>query len=373
MNASQAPRPATVADVARTAKVSKAQAARALGGYGAVSEPVRERVLRAAEGLNYRPNALARSMNTGRSQTIGVVIAEVENPFFGLAIRGASDALREHGYDVVLANTDERTDAEEDAIRVMLDKRVDGIIASPADAGVTSHLSAAVAAGCPMVFLDRHVPGLDIDSVEVDLRRLAGQATAELLELGHRGIGFISAVQAPTDVYEPGLVLQNSSVADRLGGIRDAYARAGIAPDPRWFRLNAKTAEAIRAATHELLELDDAPTAIVASDSMVGLDVLRVLRERSLRVPHDVSFLMFDDMPWSSLVDPPITVLSQPAYDMGVAAATALLERLRGSTTAPCRRVLEGEMIRRESVAPAHGAVQETAARVGAARETAAT
>ncbi|WP_309082265.1 LacI family DNA-binding transcriptional regulator [Zhihengliuella sp.] len=365
MNESPAPRPATVADVARAANVSKAQAARALGGYGAVSEPVRRRVLDAAEELNYRPNALARSMNTGRSQTIGVVIAEVENPFFGLAIRGASDVLRRHGYDVVLANTDERTDAEEDAIRVMLDKRVDGIIASPADADATAHLSAAMAAGSPMVFLDRHVPGMEVDSVEVDLRRLAGQATAELLELGHRGIGFISAVQAPSDVYEPGMTLPNSSVADRLGGILDAYARAGIEPDPRWMRLNAKAPETIRAATQALLDLDDAPTAIIASDSMVGLEVLKVLRERSLRVPEDVSFLMFDDMAWSPLVDPPITVLSQPAYDMGVAAATALLERLRGSSTPPCRRVLEGEMIRRASVAPARAAVDEAPSMVG--------
>ncbi|RZU62259.1 LacI family DNA-binding transcriptional regulator [Zhihengliuella halotolerans] len=344
-------RPATVADVARTAKVSKAQAARALGGYGAVSEPVRQKVLAAAEELNYRPNALARSMNTGRSQTIGVVIGDVENPFFGLATRGLSDTLRRRGYDVVLANTGERVDVEEDAVRVMLDKRVDGLVVSPASSAHVDHLVGALDSGRPMVFLDRSIPHLGVDSVEVDLRGLARQATAELIDAGHRRIGFLSAVDAPGG-YTPDLELTNSSVAERLAGIVEACAAAGIDVDPTWIRLNLSTPEAIHAATREITSLQNAPTALIASDSMVGLEVLTTLRADAVRVPDDVSFLMFDDMPWSSLVDPPITVISQPAYDMGVLAAETLLTRLTAPGAEPVRHTLAGRVVHRESVAP---------------------
>ncbi len=121
----------TVADVARAAKVSKAQAARALGGYGAVSEEVQERVSSAALQLGYRPNALARSMNTGRSNTIGVIVGDIENPHFGLALRGMADVARLAGYHLLLSNSDEKRQAEQDAVRVMLEKRVDGIIVAP--------------------------------------------------------------------------------------------------------------------------------------------------------------------------------------------------------------------------------------------------
>src|ERR671921_1781330 len=108
-------RDVTVADVAKAAQVSKAQAARALGNYGAVSDDVRERVLAAAEELDYRPNELARSMNTGKSKTIGVIVGDIENGYFGLAMRGVSDTAKASGFDVILVNTDEDTTAEVDA------------------------------------------------------------------------------------------------------------------------------------------------------------------------------------------------------------------------------------------------------------------
>ncbi|GAB3757310.1 LacI family DNA-binding transcriptional regulator [Zhihengliuella somnathii] len=354
MSETQARRPATVADVARAAKVSKAQAARALGGYGSVSESVRAKVLAAADQLHYRPNALARSMNTGRSQTIGVVIGDVENPFFGLATRGLSDSLRDHGYDVVLANTGERVDVEQDAVRVMLDKRVDGLVISPASSVATEHLSGFLDSGRPLVMLDRTIDTLEVDSVVVNLHGLARQATSELVSMGHRRIGFISSVAAPDTGYSPELVLTNSSVADRLAGIIDACHGAGITVDPAWIRLNAGTPHAIGQAVEDMLSGPDSPTALIASDSMVGLEILTTLRRLGRRVPQDASFLMFDDMPWSSLVSPPISVISQPAYDMGVLAAESLLERLSAQRTAPVRHVLEGRVIHRDSVsAPA--------------------
>ena len=135
--------------------MSKAQAARALGNYGAVSDDVRERVLAAAEELAYRPDELARSMNTGKSHTIGVVVGDIENPHFGLATRGITDTAKKSGFNVILINTDEDTGAEIDAVRVLLDKRVDGLIVAPASSVETQHLQRVHESGRPLVLLDR--------------------------------------------------------------------------------------------------------------------------------------------------------------------------------------------------------------------------
>lgn len=142
-------RDVTVADVAKAAQVSKAQAARALGNYGAVSDDVRERVLAAAEELAYRPNELARSMNTGKSNTIGVVVGDIENPHFGLATRGITDTAKKAGFNVILINTDEDVSAEVDAVQVLLDKRVDGLIVAPASSLKTGHLQRVQEAARP--------------------------------------------------------------------------------------------------------------------------------------------------------------------------------------------------------------------------------
>src|SRR3954447_13799090 len=133
-------RPKTVADVARAANVSKATAARVLGGYGVVSDPVRASVTAAPQALDYRPNELARSMTTGRSGIIGVVVGDIENPFFSLAVRGISDAARLAGFNVIIANSGEELDAEKSAVDLLIGKRVDGLIVTPARCDSIEHL-----------------------------------------------------------------------------------------------------------------------------------------------------------------------------------------------------------------------------------------
>ena len=350
MNSNIRPREATVTDVAKAAKVSKATAARALGDYGSVSEAVRERVLQAAAELGYHPNALARSMNTGRSNTIGVLIGDIENPYFGLATRGISDTARSHGYDVILANTGESVDAEVDAVRILMDKRVDGLIVSPASARDTKHLEAAANAGRPIVLLDRRLPGLGLDTVEVNMRELSRRATEDLLEAGHRSVGFISTLEVQAERYARGMELNMSSVADRIDGLLTAFDDAGLNFNTDWIRLNARGAEDIAFKVRQLLEMPDAPTAIVASDSVVGLSVLLAIRELGLSIPQDVSFMMFDDLPWTSLISPPVSVISQPAHDMGIHAAQTLIARLEGVPLAQREHVLQGQVVRRQSV-----------------------
>jgi LacI family transcriptional regulator len=342
-------RDTTVADVAKAAQVSKAQAARALGNYGAVSEDVRERVLAAAEELSYRPNELARSMNTGKSNTIGVVVGDIENPHFGLATRGITDTAKKSGFNVILINTDEETAAEVDAVQVLLDKRVDGLIVAPASSVETGHLQRVHDAGRPLVLLDRRAEGLAIETIAADMVGISYDSTLYLLETGHRRIAFISTLKTDAP-YGEGLQLDSSQIADRLDGMRRAYVDSGLAFAEDLVRLNAGDAESTKRITREVLLMPDPATAVVASDGLIALSVVEAIQELGLSVPTDVSFLMYDDYAWTRLTTPPLTVIAQPVYDMGVAAAEALIRQIEGRPPLTPAPEFSATLVRRGSV-----------------------
>jgi LacI family transcriptional regulator len=345
-------REATVADVAREARVSKATAARALGDYGAVSDSVRDRVQAAAEALGYRPNQLARSMNTGKSNTIGVVVGDIENPYFGLAMRGISDAAKAEGFDVILVNTSEDVGAEVDAVRVLLDKRVDGLIVAPASSTDTAHLRSVYESWRPLVLLDRRIDHLDVDVVEADMTTAAYEATRHLTSAGHRRIAFISTLDVAGREFEEGLELQVSSVADRLDGVLAAQQDAGIPDAAELVRFTPEGAPGVKRVVRELLALPNPPTALIASDSLIAMSAFGALRDLGLSVPTDVSFVMFDDFEWTTLTSPPLTVVSQPIYDMGVMAARIVIGRVQGRNLPDVQRTFPATLVVRESVAP---------------------
>lgn len=348
-------RDVTVADVAREAQVSKAQAARALGGYGAVSEEVSSRVLAAAETLGYRPNELARSMNTGKSKTIGVVVGDIENPHFGLAMRGISDAAKRAHYDVILINTGEDLQAEIDAVRVLQDKRVDGMIVAPASSSRAEHLQEVVEAGRPLVLFDRSAYGVDVDVIAADVEQAAYEAATLLIESGHQRIAYISALATGVEYGESSEV-HSSAISERISGTRRAFDEAGMPFHDSFIRLGADSPARVQAILSDLLTAGERTTAIVASDSLVALSVLETLRAMSVSIPEDLSFVMYDDFPWTRLVTPPLTVVSQPVYELGKAAATTLLHRIRG-VSPPALPVFPATLILRESV----GAARHTA------------
>ncbi len=206
------PTSVTVADVARRAGVSKATAARVLGGYGTVSDRVREAVTAAARSLDYRPNELARSMTTGRSGTIGVVVGDIENPFFSLAVRGIADVARQAGFTVILINSGEDVAAEKAAIRTLLAKRVDGLIVSPAKEGELDHLQEVARSGrrwhCSTAAA-RH-------STSIRYRRRQNAAegvTRRLLALGHRRIAYLTACDTPDHLFRTPADINTGSVS----------------------------------------------------------------------------------------------------------------------------------------------------------------
>lgn len=345
-------RSVTVADVALAANVSKATAARVLGGYGTVSGKVHEDVMAAAKALDYRPNELARSMTTGKSGIIGVVVGDIENPFFSLAVRGISDAARAAGFNVILANSSEQIEAEKAAVRLLIGKRVDGLIVTPSESRDVSHLRDIQHSGRPLALLDRALPDLDVDTVTVDDRDVAMRATRILADAGHRKIAYVTAVDAEGHEYRNLDQIYTSSVRERIEGFLTACRETGIEQPERYVKLGAMSPEETRKLATALLAGPDRPTAILASDSLIALEIFKVIRELGLRVPDDISLITFHDADWTSVTSPPITVVDQPVYALGKSVAELLIRRLKGDIRQPERIVLATSIIERGSVAP---------------------
>lgn len=347
----------TLGDVARLAGVSRATAARALGGYGRASEDARRRVLEAADRISYRPNTLARSMITGTTHTLGVVIADIDLSFFARAVRGIVDTARAAGFEVILANSDESLEKERAAVGVMLDKRVDGLIVSPAAPADSGHLADLVARGLPLVLFDRGVPGLAADAVIIDNRAAGRAATEHLLALGHRSVAILvvaesAAPAAELDGPEPGLV---GAMPSRLreSGWAAALRDVGAAVGDGLIWATDYDREAARAVTAAGLARPDRPTAVIATDETLALGALDAILASGLRMPDDLSLVTFDDAAWTNVVRPPITVVAQPVYDLGVTAASELLRRIGGDDAAPRLDVLATTFEIRGSTGPA--------------------
>jgi LacI family transcriptional regulator len=344
---------ATIHDVARAAGVSRSTASRALASYGVVSKDAAERVLAAAAALGYHANGVARSMKTGRSNTLGAVVADIENAFFARAMRGFTDMARTKGFQVILTNTDEDPALEESAVRVFQERRVDGIVVTPASLDESGHLRAAHDAGVPIVLLDRRVPGLPADVVHIDNVTAARETIGHLIVAGHRKIAMVTGMTHVEMAIEPlNAPAGVSTSRDRLEGYRQALTAAGI--EFRWdyvrtadFHLTAARQEAER-----LLRMRDRPTAVFATDSTNALGVLLALRDVGLRAPDDISVVAFDDADWADVVEPGLSVMAQPVYEMGQLAASRLVARVNGESLRPKDHVLATQWLSRDSVGP---------------------
>jgi LacI family transcriptional regulator len=340
----------TIPDVARAAGVSTATAGRALGGYGPVSDQARARVLAAAERLGYRPNSLARSMITGTTSTLGVVIGDIENPFFAGATRGIIDVARGEGFEVILANTDEDVTVERAALKVFLEKRVDGLIVAPASIHEQVHLAGLQATGTQLVLLDRELPGLEADAVIIDNHGAANDAVGRLIQAGHTRIALVTGAN-PTQRAGDGAIVATATSLRRIEGYRTALTAAGIDPDPRYLRVGSHQRHDAREQTRLLLALRPRPTAIVATDSILALGVLEELQAHGLQVPGQMSVVGFDDAEWTSVVHPRLSVIAQPLNELGALAARRVIARIRGDASTPKRYTLPTTFISRDSIA----------------------
>jgi LacI family transcriptional regulator, galactose operon repressor len=336
-----APMDATITDVARAAGVSRATAARALGEYGYVGSATRERVQKAASELGYVPNRLARALASGVSSAVGVVLGDVGDPFFGTIVRAMSDVLEQRGYTLLLANSDEDPERERVALETLAARRVDGLIVVPSSRAATPHLRSAAAGSAPLVLLDRAVRGLQVDSIIVDNVAGARTAVEYLLDYAHHRI----AVIVDDLEFEP--------IRERVAGYHEALAARGIPADDRLTVIAGPTQQHAYDATRRLIEGPERPTAVFGTNTYMTLGAMLAVRDCGLRIPDDMSLLGFDDMQWTTLVDPPVSVVALPAAEMGRLTGERLLSRMDGDTSRPKRWHLTTMLIRRGSCGPA--------------------
>ena len=336
-------------DVANLAKVSRATAARVLGGYAKVGDKRSDLVFAAARELGYRTNKIARAMRAGRTQTIGVVVADISNSFFGSAVRAIIDAAAHAGYQTLIVNSNEDHDQEIEAVRTLLEKRVDGLIVVPSFPIDNGHLDPTAVAMVPTVFLDRRIDALSVPAVTSNDRGGASAAIAHLISRGHERIGVIVATSAVRTHSSAAPEHVISTVADRIEGMLQAHASAGLHFDERLLQFSRSDPGCARDAAAVLMDDKHRVTAILTTNEETTIGTLAACDDHGLRVGQDLSLISFDDSPWAAVHSPPLTVIRRPVYDMGVAAVDCLLRVLAGDPSTGTK-VMPNELIERRSV-----------------------
>lgn len=329
----QTPGRSTLSDVAARAGVSRSTASRALTGNGYAATDVKERVLAAAEELGYVPDANARSLKARRTPTVGLLVSDLRNPFYAEVAAGAGNVLREQGYTIVLVD-DAGSDLEEmAAARTFLAMRVAGVLLTPVSAAATQFV---MRQGVPVIEIDRQFCRGECDAVLIDNVAAARDVTRRLASLGHRRITLIVDEATWT------------TGAGRVKGYRQALAEAGRPVGDDAVVQCGFDRDEIAETTRKLLTGSRRPTAVFAANNMIAEVVWRQAHDLGLKIPDDLSFAAFDDAPWMSMVQPGITTVAQPAYELGARSARLLLSRI-DKTARPRTALLETTLVERGS------------------------
>lgn len=333
----------TMLDVARAAEVSVATVSAVVNGTGIVSPKLTARIEATIRAIGYKRNAIARSLKMGTTRTIGLMVADITNPFFTDVVSVIQEALLRAGYAVMLCCNNEDAGMQGDQIRLLLDRMVDGLIVSPAGNGAALK-QILDEANVPVVLIDRSCDGFETDAVVLDNNLAAFEAITYLIGLGHRRIGYVSGS------------LETSTGRERLAGYRRALETANIPVANDMMRIGHYRETEARHAASELLGLPERPTAIFAANNLMVIGVMKAVRDLGLSCPEDISVACFDDFPWSGVFRPQLTTVTQPVREIGEQAASLLLDRLAGRLEdVPRRIVLRGTLAIRESCRAAPG------------------
>lgn len=316
-------------DVAEAVGVSDATVSLALAGSPRISDETRRRVEIAAEQMRYRPNRAARALRTESTQTLGLIVSDVANPFFSELAGAVERICATAGYSVMLCNSDEDESRQDAYLRELLGGgQADGVLLVPVSS-MTAGLQAAGSDGAKLVLLDRPITVTDdgksadhlgaLPVIRSDPTQALRECAQMLRSLGHRRVGIITP---PLDV---------PIGQGRRDEICEALLAAGLSASDILIEQGDFRQESGERATTALMQRSGPPTAIIAADGLMGVGAMKALRARSLRIPDDVSLLCFDDAPWFELFDPPMTAIAQPVNELARSAVTALLAMVEGS------------------------------------------
>ncbi|MEK3992256.1 LacI family DNA-binding transcriptional regulator [Robertmurraya sp. FSL R5-0851] len=330
----------TIADVAKHAGVSKSTVSRILNGnYGQNTQETIDKVLRIIKELDYRPNMLAQSLKSMKTNVIGIILSNLKNPFWARVLEGVEDTCRLNGYSLMICNSNEDPLLEDEHIKGFQMKQVDGIIINPTVKNDFLYKS-IVEKQFPFVTINRKIFGLDVDLVTMDNVAGAFAGVEHLLRNGKKSIALF--------VYTPDNI---SPRLDRIEGYKKALTKNGVMVEDSLIHIIEEKKGMVKETVKRILsENYNRPEAIFSTNNMMTLEILEGIKELGLNVPDDISLLGYDETVWSMHLDPPLTTVNQPSYEMGELAAKRLIELIeKKGDKEPTINVLQPNLIIRES------------------------
>jgi len=329
-------KPSTLKQVAASAGVSTATVSRVISGNGIVSKKLLKRVQNAIDTLDYHPNQAARRLRHMSTKIVGVAISDIQNPFFSTLVEGIESVLQENRYLLLLGNSNENMERERQHLNTFLSERVSGVIFNSTGDDIAYYEKFRLA-GVPLVAVDRKPNKLDVDLIQLANEKAAFDAVNHFFMEGHRRIGLIAG---PSTV---------STGSERCAGYQRALQASGLPIDQELIQTGDFRLTGGYQAMRSLLDLPEPPSAVLVSNNLMTLGALQMIHERGLSIPDQISLIGFDDMPWAASLRPPLTVIAQPVYEMGIAAAHLVLDRIK-EPEGPIRQItFETKLIVRAS------------------------
>ncbi len=326
---------ATIKDVARLARVSPACVSLVLNNKSYVSQKTKQRICKAIKQLNYRPNIIARSLRKKETNSIGLVISDISNPFFPEVARGVEDAARKYGLSLVLCNTNADQSLERKHIDVLLAKQIDGLILTSARS--ESHLEQYIKENCYLVLVNRELLPGRLDFVGIDNLASAKMAVDHLIKLGHRRIAFIRGEPASSASFR------------RYEGYKLALEQAKMSYTDNFVKTGYLRYAGGYQAMESLLQARPYPTAVFCANDMMALAAIDVCLLKGIRIPQDLAIVGFDDIWVASLRNIQLTTVHQPRYLMGAKSVDLLIEIITGKRTQAKRVILPTKLVVRET------------------------
>ena len=335
-----AKRKLTIEDVARQAGVSISTVSRVMNNTDYIADATRKKVEQAIAALDYRPNALARGLKQMKTDSIGLILSDLQNPFWLMVLEGIEDACQEAGYSLLILNSRDDAEKESKNIKEFLMRQLDGIIINPASSA-NPLFPALAAEAFPLIFLNRRVKGIEVDTVVADNIKGTMLAVSHLAALGKKRIAIFLY---PANGISPR--------QERLEGYKQALAAHGLAIEPELIRIVESTEDCL-SAMRAMNAASGKPDAILSTNNRLTLEILDALGKLNLAVPQDIALLGYDETEWSKHLNPPLTTIRQPAYEMGHAAAERLIlaiaAKRRGEAMQPETVQLEPSLVVRQS------------------------
>ncbi len=330
---------ATIKDVARLAGVSTTTVSHVMNKTRFVAEATQKKVLEAVDSLNYAPSAVARSLKCNTTRTIGMLVTKSTNPFFAEVVHGVEEYCYNNGYTLILCNTEGNLEKQRDYLRMLAEKRVDGLLIMCTDLDDKLMALLERQKQTPMVVMDWGPASPYRDNIQDNAEQGGYLATQYLIEHGHRHIGCLTGQKG------------KSACEERLNGFRKAMSKANLDVNNDWLLEGDFECESAVNAANAFIAMENRPTAIFCFNDIMAMAMISTFEQAGLHVPEDISIIGYDNIDLAPYFAPPLTTIHQPKRRLGKTAIEILMARMKNKDIAPTTFEMQPELVERKSVA----------------------